>query len=1707
MDPVTLCTTLPSQSRSLQKTSCSVLTVIYTISVDLLHSEFDWILKRFDTPAGNPVKKILLELNLFDHRSILMDSKKGNDPIDAINHMMSFLTAVVTSRYPTTNNQLRNSSNPRQQATINDGRVTLQPIQGRHTSFAVGTTRTYTPRASGSNSRKQRIVISDDLDAYDSDCDELNTAKVALMANLSHYGSDALAEVHNHDNVNNNMINQVVQVMPSSEQSNVVNHSETKITSDSNIIPYSHVNDTLTAELERYKEQVKVLKEGQNVDLKSNDNVSDSSAQSVEIDRLKQTLSEHLKEKESLMQTVTLLKNDFKKEESRNIDREIALEKKIKQLDNIVFKRDQSAQTVHMLTKPQFFYDHTTKQALGFQNPFYLKKAQQLEPKLYDGNVIKNTSAIVIPDSEETLMLAEESRSKMLLKQKDPMMLEKKVNTTPVDYANSMNSPEPTLSSRPTKVKVPKELPKVSMVNTSLKKLKYHLAGFDVVVKERTTPTAITEGSWGFKHTKACFRDEIIPFVKALKDLFNTFNQYLIDELFEVQNVFHQIEQAVEQHRVESKTFEVKMNQVLNENERLLEQVINKDIVNIIMNSSVDNVSVNVHECEKCLKLKTELLNKKDFVEKEIYDKLFKSFTTLEKHCISLEVDTQLNQKNFQRDNSVSNQSAPSFDQLFELNELKAQSQEKDTVIKKLKEIIKSLSGKMNKDKIKKDLEEIETINIELDHRVSKLIAENEHLKQTYKQLYDSIKPARIRSKEQCDDLINQVNLKSVEISDLNASLQEKVLEITALKDDLRKLKGKALVDNVVMKHTIDPEMLKIDVEPITPKLLNKKTAHSAYIKHTQEEATILRDLVEHELLTNISKTCPSVNNTDEKLVAVTPKNKDKRVRFTEPPSSSSGNTITKTASTSNLVSNKPMLSSTGVKLSTSASGSQPSGNTKKDKIQQTPSSTQKNKVEAHPRKVKSSLKNKDCVVAPKGTAYVQHSKLNANSKLKCVKCNGCMLSDNHDMCILDFINNVNARVKSKSVMKSSKRKVWKPTGKVFTNIGYIWRPTGRTFTIVGNACPLTRIITTTEVPLRKPTILNNEIRKSVVTLVYSRKPRKSKTNVPVSKSKVLKSVSANKKEHSTVKFKNDHVAKILGYGDYQIGNVTISMVYYVEGLGHNLFSVGKFCDSNLEVAFRQHTCLIRNLEGVDLLTGSRGNNLYTLSLGDMMTSSPICLLSKASKTKSWLWHRRLSYLNFDAINHSARHGLVRGLPKLKFEKDHLCSACAIGKSKKKPHKPKSEDTNQEKLYLLHMDLCGPMRVESVNGKKRNRTLIEAALTMLIYAKDPLFLWAEAVATACYTQNCSIIRLRHGKTPYELLHDNPPNLSFFHVFGALCYLTNDSENLGKLQPKADIGIFIGYTPTKKAFRIYNRRTRRIIETINVDFDELAAMASEHSSSGPALHEMTPVIISSGLVPNPPPSTPFVPPSRTDWDILFKPLFDELLTPLPSVDHPAPEVISPIAEVVAPEPAALIGSHSLTTIDQDSPSPSNSQTTPETQSPVISNDVEEDNHDLDDHPLENIIDELERPVSTRLQLYEQALFCYYDAFLTSVEPKNYKDELTQACWIEAMQEELHEFDRLEVWELVPRPDKVIIITLKWIYKVKLDEMGGILKNKACLVARSYHQEEGIYFEESFAPLARLDAIRIFLAYAAHVNMIVYQMDVKTAFLKGILRKEV
>ncbi|GJS75948.1 retrovirus-related pol polyprotein from transposon TNT 1-94 [Tanacetum coccineum] len=828
-----------------------------------------------------------------------------------------------------------------------------------------------------------------------------------------------------------------------------------------------------------------------------------------------------------ITKTFMFFKKESKEKEAKNIDKEIALEKKVKEMDNIVCKMGQSAQI----------------------------KAHQIRLMLYDGSVIaKETNVISIADSKETLMLEEESRSKMLLRKSDLMVLENKVNIKPINYAelNRLYEdfgkhfvPQQELSneqafrlqtshhntdqsaSSPVNIEALRELPKVSLVNTILKKLKYHLGQFDNVVKKRITPDALTEGEWGFEHTKAVFLKEI----KTLKDIFNVFDKDLLNKVTEVQTVFNQMEDVVQQYFVDKQCFEIQKKQFLIKNDRLLDQIISQDIVNIVVNSSVDmNTSVNVNSsvamndsvhyvenCNKCLELEAELIKQHNMVEK--------------------------------------------------------------------------------------------------------------------------------------DDI----------------------------KNDLRKVKGKDIVDNAAQVSnatTTAPGRYKLDPVTLASKDKNNRKTHIYYLKHTMEQADILREIVEQ---------AKSLNPLDS----------------------------------------ASYFAYKYVKLIQELLG------------------------------------------------YVRDTFPDIHKPSAEIRVAALPKSGQTDTNIFG-VNFYRSKTVYEIVAVQSLQTIIKND-----------RATGLTFTIVGNACPLTKITTTTEAPLRKPVVLDNETSKLAVTLVYSRKPKKSKTNVPVSKSKILQSPSKSwgsiisdvpssslnecrSSKLSSVKFGNDHVVKILGYGDYQIGNVTISRVYYVEGLRHNLFSVRQFCDSNLEVAFRQHTCFIRNLEGVDLLTGSRGNNLYTLSLGDMMASSPICLLSKASKTN--------------------------------------------------------------------------------------------------------------------------------------------------------YPTNNSENLGKLQPKADI-----------------------------DFDELIAMASEHSSSGPALHEMTPAIINPGLMLNPPPSTPFVPPSRTD--------------------------------------------------------------------------------------------------------------------------------------------------------------KFTVITLKWIYKVKLDELGGILKNKARLVARGYRQEEGIDFEESFAPVARLEAIRIFLTFAAHMNMVVYQMDVKTAFLNGNLREEV
>ncbi|GKB15908.1 retrovirus-related pol polyprotein from transposon TNT 1-94 [Tanacetum coccineum] len=836
---------------------------------------------------------------------------QGDDLIACLNKAMDFLTAVASSRFSSINNQLRTSFNPRNQATIQDGRVTVQQVQGRQGQSYVGNSYKGNATSSGGNNTggqarvvkcyncqgeghiarqctqpkrprnaalfKEKATLTEaqeagqildeeqlaflvdpgipngqavqttipntaafqteDLDAYDSDCDDVSNAKAVLMANLSSYGFDVVLEIMRTSDSNIIPYSQYLQETQLAAAHDTNLYSQQDSMSLSVIEKMSeqminHVNnwekanqeknnESVTAELERYKERAKTFKQRLNIDLSTREKMIDSQMDDMikeklalkqQIDSLKQNLSNQRKEKKSLLQTFTVFKNESKEKENKYIDKEIDLEKKIKELDNIVYKVGQSAQTVHILTKPQAFYDNAHKQALGYQNPFYLKKAQRIKPTLYDGSVISNKHvASPVFDDEETLILEEVSRSKMLAKQNDLSSKENKVNTTPISYAE-------------------------------------------------------------------------------LNRLSKDFGKHFVPQ---------------------------------------------KELSN-----------------EQAFWLQT---------------------------------------------------SHPNPD--------------------------KSASS---------------PVKIEAPQELPKLQTSHPNIDQS------TSSPVKIEA--------------PLELS--------KVIQIVLW-----------YLDSGCSKYM---------------------TGNRSYL--------------------------------------------------------------------------------------------------------------------------------------------------------------------------MNFV------------------------------------------------------------------------------------------------SKFL----------GTIRFGNDQIAKIMGYGDYQLGNIIISKVYYVEGLGHNLFSVGQFCDVDLEVAFWKNTCFIRNLEGVDLLYGSRDTNLYTISLDDMLNTS---LISKDD--------------------------LARGIPKLKFEKEHLCFACALGKNQKSSHQPKAEDTNQEKLYLFHMDLCGLMRVESINRKKYILTLRD------FYANIGI---SHQTSFARTLQQSGVIE-RQNQTLMEA--DKKPDLSFLHVFCSLCYPTNDSEDFGKLNEKADI-----------------------------------TMASEQFGSGPGLQSMTPTTTSSRLVPNPIPQQPF-----------------------------------------------------------------------------------------------------------------------------------------------------------------------------------------------------------------------------------------------------------
>ncbi|GJT29153.1 hypothetical protein Tco_0909428 [Tanacetum coccineum] len=920
----------------------------------------------------------------------------GDDPIACLNKAMAFLTAVASSRFPSTNNQLRTSSNPRNQATIQDDKVTMQQVQGRQGQSYTGNsykgnatslegnntggqarvvkcynfqseghmarqcTRPKRPRnaawfkenamlAEAQEARQildeeQLVFLADqgipdgqaaqttipnttafqtkDLDAYDSNCDDVSNAKAVLMANLSSYGSDVLSEVPHSETSHNDLSNQSVHAIQDIEQTLIVDFSNNEITSDSNIIPYSQY-----------------LQETQLADVQDT---------------------------------------------------------------NLYAQQD--SMILSVIEK-------------CYQNSFYLKKAQRIKPTLYDGSVISSQHvASPVIDDEETLILEELNRlsedfGKHFVPQQE--LSDEQAFWLQTSHPNTDQS-----TSSSVKIKAPRELS------------------------------------------------------KTLKDIFNVFDKDLLNEVTEVQTVFNQMEAAVQQYFVDKQYVMI----------CVMNSIAVFDDVNVEMQSS--------ESCVKCLDLDAELLNKQN-----AYNDLSKSYSQLEKHCISLELTMQLNQEIFQKESFTNNQNALEIPEYFENNDLKAQLQAKDTTICKLKEHIKSMRENDKEEKVKHEMDKIETINIELEHSVAKLLSENErlhkeieHLKKIYKDQFDSIKKTRALSKEHDDSLIGQLNSKSMENADLKRQIQDKVFVITSLKNDLRKLKGKETVENVAqipIATTIAPGMFKIDLEPLAPRLLNNREAHIDYLKHTQEQADILRGIVKQakakqpldnaldfackhakriqELLVYVRDTCPNAYKPSEKMIVVTPMNKIKKVR------------------------------------------SQPTGNKKNDRISQKPSSNRKNKVEAQPRKVN----KKNRVKEPICDDNVKHTMLNANSQLICVKCKQCMFDANHDVCFLDFVNDVNVRSKSKSAKKSQQHNIWKPTGKVFTDVELKWKPTGRLFTIVGNSCPLTRITPKKTVHLKETT--SNSVKTPKLEIkVYSRRPKQIKSVGSSKKAKIVESKIAN---------------------------------------------------------------------------------------------------------------------------------------------------------------------------------------------------------------------------------------------------------------------------------------------------------------------------------------------------------------------------------------------------------------------------------------------------------------------------------------------------------------------------------------------------------------------------------------------------------------------
>ncbi|GJW89054.1 hypothetical protein Tco_0164394 [Tanacetum coccineum] len=760
------------------------------------------------------------------------------------------------------------------------------------------------------------------------------------------------------------------------------------------------VNESLTAELARYKEQVELYEKRARFELTEREQKIDEQIRIIITDRnikeetlkrelhsVKMQLNSTIDHNKLMKEEVATLKKDLKQKENKYLD---------------------------------YFLD---------------MKALKEKSALYNGHEIVKTNhaPAVVHDSEDTLEIVEITRKKMIEKMKSHLWIEGMMVYPP-------NTPARL---------VPRVLPTKSQVKINIYTLTQLFTEFDKTCKKRITPCGLTEGERGFEQTKECYLTEVIPFFKTLKEHFEGIQTALVKEVKEMKEIFEQMEAEVEQNAVDKKSVEIKMENLLIENENLIADCLSNELLYSIMND-VNIVSrfSELHDAytvgqARCLELEAEISKLKHKIEKDDHSEMIKHFSNLEIDHLNLQLKYQNLKERFGNNKSQTSQDTPEFDSFFEINKMKEQLQGKNNTIRKLKEQISHMNERRSEADRILDFKALDSQNIELTEHVTALQeqnerfrAENEKVKQHYKELYDSIKITRAKTIEKTSSLLTE-NEK------LKAQLKGKMECVTM---------------NTVKPKVLAPGMYAIDVEPIPPRNRNNREVHLDYLKHLKESVETLCEIVEEariekpldnalenacfytkrsqELLEYVIGTCPKEFNKRDKKAATTPLNRKKQVTFKEPCDTSNNNTQTHVEQQKVQKTNVPVIPSTGVNSSTEASGSKPRSNTKNNRILPAKSDNKK-KVEAHPRNNKSKLKQENRVDS------------SISSKLCC---------EIFEVCTCPPVKNVLSKVKQ----------VWKATGKLFANVGYQWKPTGRKFTL-GEQCPLTRFTKSKVVPLQQP--------------------------------------------------------------------------------------------------------------------------------------------------------------------------------------------------------------------------------------------------------------------------------------------------------------------------------------------------------------------------------------------------------------------------------------------------------------------------------------------------------------------------------------------------------------------------------------------------------------------------------------------------------------